>query len=356
MKQSTPTKVSLLMLLLFISACEITEEKQDTGLVGIWHRVYTTIEGVSYGLAATVYLNSDGTGMSDEILAPGDKEYAHFNFTWETADSVITIKVENDSTVWTSRYLLLKGQRVVKFSDPSDVHKMEELYVKYSGGKDVNLVGNWVLAKQMVNAERAYKLQLTKFFTDGTGQTYSIGAYQVNGLFDLQYDTTVDFETFDWSTTADYVIITPNQGSQPNRIAQYVIANEQLDATIIKENSEIAGYTFIRDDGGIDEACLGTWRLSSFKVGDFSSEPLSAFTLELNEDSTGVWSYGSKGGEFRWSANGGYIFICVKQSGNYLNIALVQSYQIDNQGLNQALEEYRGSVWIRVEYSFVKAG
>jgi len=356
MKLSTRTKVGLLMLLMLISACEITEEKQDSGLVGTWHRVYTTIEGVSYGLAATVYLNADGTGMSDEILAPGDEEYAHFNFSWETADSVITIKVESDSTVWTAQYSLRSDQKVVKFSGSSGYHSSEELYVKYSGDKNVNLVGNWVLAKQTVNAERVYKLQLTKFFTDGTGEIYSIGAYQINDLFDLQYDTTQDFESFNWSTTAEYVIITPNQGSQPNRIAQYVIANEQLDATIINENSEIEGYTFIRDNGGIDEACLGTWSLGSVNVGGFSYSFPSVFTLELNEDSTGVWSYESKGGEFQWSANGVYIFIYVKQSGNFLNIALVQSYQIDDQGLKQALEEYRGNVWVRVEYSFVKSG
>jgi hypothetical protein len=356
MKQSTRTKVGLLMLLIFILACENAEEKQDVGLVGKWYRVYKTIDDVPYGLAAIVYLNSDGTGMSDEILVPGDEEYAHFNFTWETADSIITVKDENDSTVWTARYSLRGDQKVVKFSGSSGDRSSEEMYVKYSGDKDVNLVGNWVLAKQTVNAERAYKLQLTKFFTDGTGETYSIGAYQINDLFDLQYDTTQDFETFDWSTTADYVIITPNQGSQPNRIAQYAIANEQLDATIINESSEIEVYIFIRDDGGIDETCLGTWSLSSVKVGDFSPYNLSGFALELNEDSTGVWSYGSKGGEFQWSANGGYIFIYVKQLDNFLNIALVQSYQIDDQGLKQALEEYRGDVWIRVEYSFVKTG
>jgi len=354
MKQSTRTKFGLLMLLIFISACEVSEEKQDPGLVGIWHRVYTTIEGVSYGLAATVYLNLDGTGMCDEILAPGDEEYAHFNFSWETADSIITIKDENDSTVWTAQYLLRRDQKVVKFSGSSGDRSSEELYVKYSGAKDVNLVGNWVLAKPTVDAERTYKLQLMKFLTDGTGETYSIGAYQINDLFDLHYDTTVDFETFDWSTTADYVIITPDQGSQPNRIAQYIIANEQLDATIINENAEVERYMFIRDSGGIDEACLGTWSLSSVNVGGFSFSPPSDFTLELNEDSTGVWSYGSKGGEFQWSANGDYVFIYVKQLDNFLNIALVQSYQVDDQGLKQVLEEYRGDVWIRVEYSFIK--
>jgi hypothetical protein len=356
MKCSTRMKFGLLMLLIFISACEISEEKQDTGLVGTWYRVYKAIEGVSCGLPAVVYFNADGTGMSDEILAPGDEEYSHFNFTWETADSIITINVGSDSTVWTSHYLFQQGQMVVKFSNTSDSDNSEELYVKYSGNKDVNLNGNWNLADYTINDEKVYKLQLTKFLADGTGETCAIDEYQIVDLFDLQYDSTQDFETFEWSTTADYVIITPTQGSQLNRVIQYAVSNDQLNGTVINENAETETYLLIKDNGGIDATCLGTWRLSSVKVGDFAYTPLSEYTLELNEDNTGIWSYGSKGGEFQWSANNGYIFIYVKHLDNFLDIGLVQTYQIENQSLDQALEEYRGDVWIRVEYSFIKTG
>jgi hypothetical protein len=242
MKKSFLLIIGLAAMLLFAPACLedffSTDEEEDLSqdLVGVWHRIYMTIDGVQYGLPSVVYLNDDGSGTGDGFDEPEQEEPGHNVFTWEIDDNIMTVTNENDSIIWSGEYTLSEDNNVVQFNYTSDGHSYQEVYVKYTGEKDTALTGDWALVELNSGGERQLMLEKVSFAANGTGTDYLVE--------DLEESTEAETGVFTWTTTGDYLIVI-SQGEQCATVVQYNISGDVFTGTSYSMDGEQRKHTLL---------------------------------------------------------------------------------------------------------------
>jgi len=356
MKKSFLLIIGLAAMLLFASACLedffSTDEEEDLSqdLVGVWHRIYMTIDGVQYGLPSVVYLNDDGSGTGDGFDEPEQEEPEHNVFNWETDGNLMTVTNEADSTIWSGGYTLSEDNNVVKFNYTSDRHSYQEVYVKYTGEKDAALIGDWALVELNSDGERQLMLEKVLFAANGTGTDYLVE--------DLEDTTDVETSNFTWTTTGNYLIVI-SEGDQYAMVVQYSVSNDELTGTSYGMDGTTETYTFVKDVGERAAAGIGTWVASSWKInGETPLIPVPQTTLVLDDDGSGSWTtvtlYGTFTDNFTWTTNKGYVFIYREDDPD---IAWVQTYEITENimVLTSNTEYVEGYGWVIVEYTLTKS-
>jgi len=354
MKKSLLIITGLAVMLLFAPACldffsTDEEENLSQDLVGVWHRVYLTIDGVQYGLPSVVYLNDDGSGTGDGFDEPEQEEPGHNVFNWEIDDNIMTVTDENYSIIWSGGYTLLEDNNVVRFNYTSDGHSYEEVYVKYTGGKDAALVGDWALVELKSDGERQLMLEKVRFAANGTGEDYLVE--------DLEDTTDVETGNFAWMTTGNYLIVI-SEGDQYAMVVQYSVSDDELTGTSYGVDGTMETYTFVKDVGEHDPAGVGTWSVISWKLNGVETPMIFQANLVLNADWSGIWTtvtlYGTFTDNFTWTTNNGYVFIYRE---NDPDIAWVQTYEItgNTMVLTSNTEYIEGYGWVTVEYTLTKS-
>jgi hypothetical protein len=348
MKRSFLLIIGLAALLFGALSCEI-EEDLDQDLVGIWHRIYMTIDGVQYGLPSVVFLNEDGTGTGDGFDDPEQEVPGHNVFTWETDKNVMTITDENDSTVWSGGYTFSEEENVIQFNYSLNGKTYVEKYVRYTGEKDAALIGDWVLVELQSNGERQLTLEKLTFAANGDGENYLVE--------DLEDSTDVETGIFNWMTTGQYLIVI-SEGNQYAMVVRYSVSDDELTGTSYGKDGTIETYTFVKDVGDNDAAGEGTWVASSWKInGEIPLIAVPQSTLVLDADGSGSWTtvtlYGTSIDNFTWTTNKGYAFIYRE---NDPDIAWVQTYEIGvTMVLTSNTEYVEGYGWVTVEYTLTKS-
>lgn len=354
MKKSFLLIIGLAAMLLFAPACLedffSTDEEEDLSqdLVGVWHRIYMTVDGVKNGLPSVVYLNDDGSGTGDGFDEPEQEEPGHNVFTWEIDDNIMTVTDENDSIIWSGGYTLSEDNNVVKFNYTSDGHSYQEVYVKYIGEKDAALIGDWALVELNSDGERQLMLEKVSFAANGTGTDYMVE--------DLEDTIDVETSNFTWTTTGNYLIVI-SEGDQYAMVVQYNVSNDELTGTSYGMDGTTETYTFVKDVGEHDPAGVGNWTAISWKINGVETPMIFQATLVLNDDWSGSWTtvtlYGTFADNFTWTTNKGYVFIYREDDPD---IAWVQTYEItgNTMVLTSNTEYVEGYGWVMVEYTLTK--
>ncbi|MBC8492128.1 MAG: hypothetical protein H8D42_06165 [Candidatus Marinimicrobia bacterium] len=355
MKKSFLIIVGLAAMLLFAPACLedffSTDEEEDLSqdLVGIWHRIYMTINGVQYGLPSVVYLNDDGSGTGDGFDELEQEEPEHNVFSWKTYGNIMIVTDENDSIIWSGGYTLLEDNNVVQFNYTSGGHDYQEMYVKYTGEKDAALIGDWALVELKSDGERQLMLEKVTFVANGSGEDYLVE--------DLEDTTDVETSNFNWTTTGSYLIVI-SEGDQYAMVIKYSVSEDVLTGTSYGMEGTTETYTFVKDVGEHDPAGIGTWIASSWKINGVETPMIFQATLVLNTDWSGSWTtvtlYGTFTDNFTWTTNNGYVFIYLVDD---TEIAWVQSYEIteNTMVLTSNTEYVEGYGWVTVEYTLTKS-
>ncbi|MCK4640285.1 MAG: hypothetical protein KAU06_03005 [Candidatus Marinimicrobia bacterium] len=349
MKKSFLLIIGLAALLFGALSCEI-EEDLDQDLVGIWHRVYMTIDGVQYGLSSKVELKDNGTGSSHGFDEPEQEEPADNVFNWETDGNLMTVTNEEDSTIWSGEYSLSEDNNVVQFNYTSEEHSYQEVYVKYTSEKDATLWGDWALVELKIDGERQLRLEKVTFVASGTGVDYLVE--------DLEDTTDVETGNFTWTTTGQYLIVI-SEGDQYAMVVRYSVSDDELTGTSYGMDGTTETYTFVKDVGDRDAAGVGTWVASFWKInGEIPLIAVPQSTLVLDADGSGSWTtvtlYGTSIDNFTWTTNKGYVFIYRE---NDPDIAWVQTYEItgNTMVLTSNTEYVEGYGWVTVEYTLTKS-
>ncbi len=348
MKKSFFIVIGLAAMLFGALSCEI-EENLDQDMVGIWHRIYMTIDGVQYGLPSVVFLNEDGTGTGDGFDDPEQEAPGHNVFNWDTDDNIMTVTDEDDSTIWSGDYTFSEEENVIQFNYSLDGETYVEKYVRYTGEKDAALIGDWVLIELQSNGERQLTLEKLTFAANGDGENYLVE--------DLEDSTDVETGIFNWMTTGQYLIVI-SDGDQYAMVVQYNVGDDELTGTSYGMDDTTETYTFVKDVGEHDPAGEGTWELDYWKInGETTLIPVPPTTLVLDEDGSGSWTTVMLDGtyNFTWTTNNGYVFIYREGDPD---IAWVQTYEI---GVTMVLTTHtvyvdvEGYGWVTVEYTLTKS-
>ena len=349
MKRSFFIVIGLAAMLFGALSCEI-EEDLDQDLVGVWHRIYMTIDGVQYGLPSVVFLNDDGSGTGDGFDEPEQEEPGHNIFNWETDDNIMTITDENDSTVWSGGYTFSEEENVIQFNYSLDGKTYVEKYVRYTGEKDAALVGDWALVELKIDGERQMTLEKVSFAASGAGVDYLVE--------DLEDTTDVETSNFTWTTTGNYLIVI-SEGDQCAMVVQYSISDGELTGTSYGKDGTSETHTFVKDVDEHDPDGVGAWTADSWKIsGEIPLIPVPQTTLVLGADGSGSWTtvtlYGTSIDNFTWTTNKGYVFIYREDDPD---IAWVQTYEItgNTMVLTSNTEYVEGYGWVTVEYTLTKS-
>jgi len=343
-------------MLLFAPAClenlfsTTEEEVLNEGLVGVWYRFSMIEDGVQRGLPALIKLLENGSGTidgRDEV----DQEETYFDsFFWATDGATITITDENDSTIWRGSFTLSDNNTVVHFTYSSEGHSYDEMYVKYTGVKDPDLIGTWIMVNALIGNEEPLTVERIVFTTDGNAVDYRID--------DLEESQEMNADTLTWNTSGNYLVVF-DEGDPIPMVIQYSISEGVFTGMIYNEDGQSEEFTFVKDTDEIDQNGVGTWTLSSAIIDATPvATTLLQITLDLNEDKTGTWTMTSSFSEsstsnFHWKTNGGYVFIYRDEMPL---IAWVQEYQIsgNTMTLTTKTEYYEVYGWVTAIYTFTR--
>ena len=303
--------IGLAAMLLFAPACledlfsSDEEEELNQDMVGVWYRFSMIEDGVQYGFPALVKLLDDGNGTVESIDSTDQEEPNFDSFVWTTDGATITITDENDSTVWSGSYTLSDNNAVVRFMYSSNGHSFDEIYVKYSGEKDPDLVGTWVMVDSQIGLEKPLTVQRIVFNQDGNAIDYRID--------DLEESQDVSIDPLTWNTSGNYLIVF-DEGDHIPMVIQYLITDGVFTGTFYNDDGITEEFTFVKDAGDIDPDGVGFWSLSSVTIDGYSNPIVGLqIALDLIDDGTGIWAIttlaGSESYTFNWKTNSGYVFI-----------------------------------------------
>ena len=348
--------IGLTAMLFFAPACLedlfSTEEEEELNqdLIGVWYRFTMVEDGVSYGLPALVKLLDNGNGTVESIDSTDQEEPNFDSFVWTTDGAAITITDENDSTVWSGSFTLSDNNNVVRFTYSSDGHSYDEIYVKYSGEKDPDLVGTWIMVDSQIGLEKPLTIQRIVFNQDGSATDYRID--------DLEESTDIEVDLLTWNSNSHYLAVF-DEGDHMPLVIQYTITNGVFAGMYYDEDGEFEEFTFVLDAGDMDPDGMGSWTLSSVTVDGFLNPIIGLqINLDLNDDGSGLWTMitlaGTESFSFNWKTNGGYVFI---YRDDMPLIAWVQEYTISGNTmmLKTDTEYFEGYGWVTVEYAFTRS-
>lgn len=356
--------LSLAAMILLASAClenlfstnDEEEGEQNQELVGVWYRFTLTKGGLSYGLPAYVELRNDGTGTINSIDEPGQDEPASDTFKWLTVGDTITINDENNSLVWTGNFTLSDDKKGVHFAYTSEGQPVEEVYVKYTGEKNPQLLGTWVMVDLQVGGEEPLILE-TITFTQSGGTDYLIDDLEnIEGEITAEH---LNVTGFVWTTSGHYLMVFYDTEELPF-VMGYTLNDDQFNGNSYTDDGKREDFILVKDTGSIDQNGVGTWQLASMKINGMTNPiPGLDITLSLVSDGSGVWNisyfFGSpESSNFSWKTNSGYVFIYRNE---LPDIAWVQQYEIsgDKMVLETDTEYYEGYGWVKVEYTFTRS-
>ncbi|MDO9548577.1 MAG: hypothetical protein Q7J65_06420 [Candidatus Marinimicrobia bacterium] len=354
--------VGLVAMLLFAPACENLfsnddEEELNQNLIGVWYRYSLIKDGVQYGFPALVKLLKNGSGTIESLDEPDQEEPSFDSFVWATDGATITITDENDSTVWSGSFTLSDNNTVVRFTYSSEGHSYDEIYVKYTGGKDAALIGTWIMVNTKIGIEEPLTVQRIVFSQDGTATDY-----RIDDLEEIQGDVTeqnLEIDIFTWNTSGNYLIVF-DEGDQIPMVIQYSINDAVFIGTAYNDEGLTEEFTFVKDTGEIDPVGVGTWLLSSVTIDGVQNPiPGLQIILDLSDDMSGTWTVtttftGTQSYTFNWKTNSGYVFVYRSEMPQ---IAWVKKYQIsgNTMTLKTETEYYEGYGWVTAEYTFTRS-
>jgi len=348
--------VGLVAMLLFAPAClenlfsTPEEDVLNEDLVGVWYRFSVIEDGVQYGFPALIKLQDNGNGTIEGRDEPDQEEPYYDSFAWATDGARITITDENDSTIWSGSFTLSDNNTVVHFTYSSEGHSYEEIYVKYIGEKDPDLIGTWIMVDSQIGTEEPLTVERIVFTPDGNAVDYRID--------DLEESQDVNIDPLTWNSSGNYLVVF-GEGEQIPMVIQYSINEGVLTGMIYNEDGLCEEFTFVKDAGEIDPDGVGTWLLSSVTIDGFLNPIFGLqITLDLNSNGAGTWAIttlaGSESYTFNWKTNSGYVFIYRDEAPL---IAWVQEYHIsgNTMTLKTDTEYYEGYGWVTVEYTFTRS-
>ncbi len=349
--------VGLVVMLLFAPACledlfsPTEEDVLNEGLVGVWYRFSMIEDGVQRGLPALIQLQNNGNGTIEGRDEPDQEALYSDSFIWATDGSTITITDENDSTVWSGSFTLSENNTIVHFTYISEGHSYDEMYVKYTGEKDPDLIGTWIMVDSQVGTEEPLTVQRIVFSPDGNAVDYRID--------DLEESQDVNIDPLTWNSSGNYLVMF-DEDEQIPMVIQYSITDGVFSGSFYNEDGLTEEFTFVKDGGEIDQEAIGSWTLTAVTIaGSPISTTLLQINLDLNNDMSGTWEMsstfsGSDTTSFNWNTNSGYMFIYDEDTPL---IAWVQEYTISDNilYLKTKTDYYEGSGWVTTEYTFTRS-
>lgn len=327
------------------------DEELNQGLIGVWYRYTMTEDGVKYGFPALLKMQEGGAGSIESIDSTDQEDPDYNTFIWTTNGGAITITDENDSTVWSGSFTLSENDNIVTFIYSQDGRSVEEVYVKYSGEKDAAMVGTWILVDTRIGTEEPINIERVAFNQDGSAMDYWIE--------DLEESTDVEHTAMTWNSNSNYLAVFSGDNTMP-MVVRYSIVDDVFTGTDYNNSGEMEVFTFVKDAGNIDPDAVGTWILTSAKIGGYEN-PITGLeiTLDLKDDNTGVWTVtiplaGTDSSIFNWKTNSGYVFIYDEETPL---IAWVQEYTISDNTLYLKTETdyYEVYGWVTSEYTFTRS-
>lgn len=352
--------LSLAGMVLVASACledlfsSDDDEELNQALAGVWYRFSVTEDGISSGLPALVELRNDGTGTIQSIDEPEQDEPASDTFKWLTEGEMITINDENDSLIWSGTFTLSDDNQVLHFSYTSEGRPVEQKYVKYTGEKNPQLIGTWIMVDLVSGGEEPLILEKVVFTQSGGTD------YYIDDLNDIEGEITTEHlnvTPFSWTTTGNYLLVFDDTEELPFVIG-YTLTGDELNGYNYTDDGQREDFILVKETGNIDQNGVGNWELASMKINGMTN-PISGIeiALSLASDGSGVWNIVtfSQSYNFNWTTNNGYVFI---YRAELPLIAWVQKYEItgDSMVLETDTEYYEGyGGWVNVEYTFTRS-
>jgi len=344
----------IMAIAILISACLenvyfVEDEELNQDLMGVWYRYYIQTDTLRQGLSSLTMFKEDGSGTSVSIDDTGQVELCRINFLWITSENTITISTEDDSTLWEGFFSLYENNGALLFSYSKNSHSYNEAFVKYTGGKNPELIGNWIMVKFDHGGERHLSQKRLVFSDDKTGTNYIVP--------NLEASDSVETKIYYWNTNGNYLITIP-EGQQTATVAKNSLKNYRLTSLSYDETGVKDSVIYVKDLGNNDAVSLGSWLLRSWKI-DGTSYPMGAQerTLILNDDGRGLWKtvnfQGTSTEDFDWTTNRGYLFIYRDSNPD---IAWVQTYLVADSTmvLKTETEYIQGYGWASVEYNLKK--
>lgn len=352
--------LSLVGMVLVASACledlfsSDDDEELNQDLVGVWYRFSVTKDGISYGLPAFVELRNDGTGTILSVENPEQDEPESDTFEWLTEGEMITINDENDSLIRSGTFTLTDDNKVVHFDYTSEGRPVEKVYVKYTGEKNSQLLGTWIMVDLVSGGEEPLILKKVVFTQSGGTDYYSDDLNDIEGEITTEH---LNVTPFSWTTTGNYLLVFDDTEELPSVIG-YTLAGDELNGYSYTDDGKREDFILVKETGNIDQNGVGTWQLASMKINDMTDPiPGIEITLSLASDGSGVWNIVSfsQSYNFTWTTNSGYVFI---YRAELPLIAWVQKYEVtgDTMVLKTDTEYYEGyGGWVDVEYTFTRS-
>ena len=351
-------------MILLASAClenlfssdEEEEEEQNQELVGVWYRFALTRGGLSYGLPAYVELRDDSTGTVRSIENPEQEEPDSDTFKWLIEGETFTVNDENDNLIWSGSFTLTNDNKVVHFAYTSEGHLIEEEYVKYTGEKNPQLIGTWVMVDLQVGGEEPLILEKVVFTQSGGTDYYIDDLEDIDGEITTEH---LNVTYFSWTTTGNYLLVFDDTEELPF-VMGYTLNDDQFNGYSYTDDGKREDFILVKETESIDQNGVGNWQLASMKINGMTNPiPGIQITLNLANDETGVWTISYLGGgsesfTFSWKTNSGYVFIYRTEMPL---IAWVQKYEItgDTLVLETDTEYYESYGWVNVEYTFTRS-
>jgi len=310
-----------LAILLSFSACledlfNSTEDEADTtedSFVGKWCLVTQIEDGIKSTVGTIITMNDDGTGnfLSGE---------ANDSFTWDTEGGTLNI-ITGDNENFSATYQF--ADSTVTLSYTEEGHNYVELYAKYTGERNSELIGKWVSVRMTADGVDEVPAAIAIFGADGSAVSYFIE------------QTDIEAQVFSWSTSDNYLL---NDFVEADSYT-WTGVEYTLSAPLLADKEYYNGVeyitTFIKDSGEKDPALTGTWNLTGLAI---NNAPIPSYlvpqgwALTLNAgDGTGSFVLDATTATYFWTTNSGYILIYPTTA--LMPIGIGQQYNIESNTL-----------------------
>jgi len=210
-------------------------------------------------------------------------------------------------------------------SHEEDGKAIVEKYAKYTGDRNVNLVGKWVGVRSTTNNVDRVPAMTVTMNSDGAATAFFMDSTEIKS------------QPFTWTTSGDYLLNSLlTEDSDMWTGIEYALSAPLLSVKEYYEEGYEYVSTFVKDIGAKDANLTGTWNLTGLNVNGISipSQFIQqgwSFALDASSGA-GSLVLDTTTVVYSWTTNSGYLLLYPALASQQIGIG--QQYTINGNTLS----------------------